>query len=153
MSSHFKHSTKNTDYEDLLTIVNTFDRQIFRYRQNPRIDPIALNLMQTIAKRLQDAAEAIVDVNDQYYQSFQINSKQIQLMRDTITRLEAICLIHGIDDLAAWMAKDTGALVDDVRFNQKFNLTQIPIRLIENRVWRKFYDEQMLAIQQMPAKN
>ncbi|NCD40950.1 MAG: hypothetical protein EOL88_02545 [Bacteroidia bacterium] len=67
---------------------------------------------------------------------------ELSRAKQTIMKLEAVCFIHGIDNLPVYMAKNLGALVDDVRFNEKFNLTQIPDRLLENKEWRAFFDEQ-----------
>jgi hypothetical protein len=68
---------------------------------------------------------------------------QLIRMKNFILKLEAICFIHGIDDLPMWMAKNFDALVDDVRIGQSLNMVQFPSRLLENAEWRKVYDEKM----------
>lgn len=83
---------------------------------------------------------------EMHCQDIQRLLKEVITLKNQILKLEAICLIHGIDDLPFWMAKSFDVLADDVRINQKFDLMQFPSRLLDNEAWQQFYQEQMNKI-------
>ncbi len=67
-------------------------------------------------------------------------------LKNNILKLEAIALLHGINDLPRWMAKDFNLLVEELKTNEKFSMVQIPDRLLDNQTWRDFYNSQMKKI-------
>jgi hypothetical protein len=110
-----------------------------RYAQGKNANPKIVQMKEQFIDRWQKIVSDYESQCEMLQDDCERSIRQLTKLKNTIIKLEAICFIHGINDLPAWMAKDIGALVDDVRFNQKFDITQIPDRLLENEAWREFH--------------
>lgn len=114
-----------------------------RYAQSGKANPQAVMAKEMFISEVKEAFEEkeawIAHLEADIEKLIKVNFG----LKNKIEKLEAVCFIHGIDDLPRWMAKNLNSLVDDVRINEKFNLTQIPDTLLENPAWREFYQQQM----------
>jgi len=131
--------TKRTSEEIIVGMYN----DLKKYSQQKTANPAAVKLKEQFIDEIKEAFEQKDTWIEQLENDAEKFIREMTSLKNKIVKLEAICLIHGITDLPVWMGKDIGALVDDVRFNQRFDLMQIPDRLLEHPAWRKFYDEQM----------
>ena len=126
--------------DDMITLMYN---ELKRYAKGKNVNPAAVKAKELFIQEWQEIVTNYENEREMLQKDIERMIKNLVKMKNQIIKLEAICFIHGIDDLPMWMAKDVGALVDDVRFNQKFNITQIPDRLLDNEAWRQFYQEEM----------
>lgn len=55
--------------------------------------------------------------------------KRIILLSEQIEALEAVCVIHGINDFPAWMEKGRDYLVQNAVMLSKSNEVQVPCKI------------------------
>ena len=74
----------------------------------------------------------LINISD--YQSFQEEQRlemhrAILRQKDHVLALEAICIIHGIQDIPSWLNKGSAYLFVEALYCTKENIVQFPIKL------------------------
>lgn len=78
---------------------------------------------------LDRSAMTLSEMEQAHQQQLQAMHKALKQMQHTISKLELVALIHGIDDLEYWMNKERGYLVNELLAMREKSITQVPIRL------------------------
>lgn len=102
---------------------------------NEKVSKKFISMQNAIIKALidfQQQTESLISHYEMDITEFTIKiNKFREKYGNRITSLEAVCIMHGITDFPAWLAKGTGYLVNEAVTLQKENTMLLPYQFIK----------------------
>jgi len=118
--------------------LETFAHKIQWLINNDKISAAQLNEYNKIIQDIQAEFNTLLTMNNEKDWAIARQRDQIQHLKGYILHLQAICLLHGINDLAVWIAKPTGLIINLLYDSQKNGWAQMPEAFNSSMNFSKF---------------